>query len=266
MFEERLAEANRRLPIYTAAVEVLTGFLRTLESSPVHPEIVDRAGHEAVRYVKKSPEEALLLKFARLVSFNDTLLMLVERGKVLEQGTIQRSIEEANEDIAFICLNLTGQEESSKFRSFLKEFWKEDYADPANPVGSRIKRGYTQRKGIRSYINRALNQPDPSTADEIGRSIYEMYSGFLHGAAPQILEIYNFDEARFETSGITGTNRHLDYVFDAQNSVYRSLLSMGMIAKAFGSQELFDVALQHRDKFESLIGRANVVKEPANRA
>ncbi len=262
-FKARLIEANRRLLIYRSAAKVLTQFLRSLETSELHPEIVDRAGHEAVRYVDLTSQEALILKYARLVSLTDTLLLLVEAGKVQEQGIIQRAIEEVNEDILYISLNVTGSAKSDKFDNYLEEFWKEDYADPSDPVGTRIGRGYS-RKGIRSFISRALNQPDPSTADANSRSIYEMYSGFTHGAAPQILEIYNYDDQRFETEGIRGTNRHLDYIFDAQNSIYRALLSMGLIAKAFGSQDMFDAAIEHRNKFEELIGLDSILKNPAS--
>jgi hypothetical protein len=88
-----------------------------------------------------------------------------------------------------------------------------------------------------------------------------MYSGFLHGAAPQILEIYNYEDRRFETDGISGTNRHIDYVFDAQNSIYRSLLSMGVIGKAFGSESLFDLAIEERDRFERATGSDQIFKK-----
>jgi hypothetical protein len=235
-------------------------FLRLIEQSELHPELVDRCGHKAVRYVRQTSEEALILKFARLVSLNSTLLSLVEMGRVMEQGIIQRSIEETNEDIYFIGLNLTEEEKSEKYEGMISEFWKEDYEDPNDPVGTRIGRAYS-RRGIRSHINRALGQEDPSTADAVSRSVYEMYSGFLHGAAPQILEIYNYEDRRFETDGISGTNRHIDYVFDAQNSIYRSLLSMGVIGKAFGSESLFDLAIEERDRFERATGSDQIFKK-----
>ena len=256
-----MAEANRRRPIYGSAVQVLANFLRTIEKTELHPEIVDRSGYQAVRYVKQVPEEALILKYAALVSLNGTLLMLMDAGKILEQGMIQRAIEETNEDICFIAINVTGTAKSEKFDTHLAEFWKEDYQDPSDPSGTQIRRGYS-RRGIRAFINRSVGQTNPSTADAQSKAIYAMYSGYTHGAAPQLLEIYNYEKRQFEERGILGSNRHLDYVFDAQNSIYRSILSMGQISKAFGSEKLFEESIRHRDQFEELIGREFIIKEP----
>jgi len=258
---KRVEEANRIRPIFASALGSLENFLRTIERSNLKPKIVDRAGHVAVRFDKKLPEEALLLKFARLVSLNRAMILLSDEGFVQEQGIIQRAIEETNEDIMFFSINITGSGNSDKFESFLQEFWKEDYEDPSDPVGTRIPRAYT-RKGIGSFLNRVFDQPNPSSADGAAKTIYNMYSGFTHGAAPQILELYDYEGKMFLVNGIQGTNRHLDYIFDAQNSVYRSLLSAVAIAKAFGSKELLKIATNEIDAFVGAVGRENLEKTP----
>ena len=89
-----------------------------------------------------------------------------------------------------------------------------------------------------------------------------MYSGFTHGAAPQIMELYDFENSQFRVSGLLGTNRHLDYIFDACNSIYRALVSAGMVAKAFGSIELQEIAAQFTDQFLANMGPEKVMKTP----
>ncbi len=261
MIFKRTTEAGRIRPILGSGVDSLEAFCRIIESSNLKPEIVKHGDLEAVRFVNKTPEEALLLKFARLVSMNRAMLLLMDYGFVQEQAAIQRSIEETNEDILFLTVNITGTASSEKFASFLDEFWKEDYEDPRDPVGTRVPRAFS-RRGIRSFLNRYPKQEDPSTADQNGRSIWEMYSGFTHGAAPQILELYDYENRSFLVNGLVGTNRHLDYVFDAQNSVYRSLISAGAVAKSFGSEELLSFATGETQKFTKSIGLEKLEKQP----
>ena len=260
----RWAEANRLRIIFDFGTDALDRFLSLTQKGYVRrPKIVDRSGHESVRFVNPTPEDAILLKFARLVSLNKCLVLLIDSGFVQEQCIIQRAIEETNEDIVFLSINVTDSGESDKFEAFLQDFWKEDYQNPSDPVGSRIGRGYS-RKGIRPFLHRVFGSPNPSMADDVSRAVYEMYSGFAHGAAPHIFELYDFDAEIFLTNGLRGTNRHLDYVMDASNSIYRSMLSMKGVAKSFGSQQLLDLANQMIDEFVSRVGIENLEKQ-ANR-
>ena len=87
-----------------------------------------------------------------------------------------------------------------------------------------------------------------------------MYSGFTHGAAPQIMELYDYEKGRFLPNGLLGTNRHLDYIFDAANSIYRTLLSAGALAKALGSEELLAIATQFKDRFLAEMGPEKIMK------
>ena len=259
---ERVLEANRVRPIYENAVDSLDKFLALVCQGYLNKaEVVDRAGHEAIRFVTEEPTDAVFLKFGRVVSLCRALLVLMDRGFVQEQGIIARAIEETNEDIMFLSVNIIGSGDSEKIHTFLSEFWKEDYRDPNDPVGTATKRGF-YRGGIVAFLHRVFNQPDPSRADAIHKTIYSFYSGFTHGAAPQIMELYDFEKLRFLPNGLLGTNRHLDYVFDAANSIYRTLLSAGFLAEALGSVELLDIANQFTDLFLAEIGPDKIIKNP----
>ena len=260
--EQRVAEVDRVRPIYEHAVDALETFLRSLCQGYINqPEVIDRNGHETVRFVTEYPTDAVFLKFGRVVSLCKALLLLLDNGFVQEQAIIQRAIEETNEDTMYLCLNIIETKTSDKYKAFLEEFWKEDYHDPNDPVGTRIKRGFT-RKGIAAFIHRIFGQSNPSQADAIHDSIYSMYSGFTHGAAPQIMELYDFESRQFLANGLVGTNRHLDYVFDAVNSIYRTLVSACVVAKAFGSNELHTIAKQFTDQFLASMGPEKILKTP----
>jgi len=241
------------IPLYDGAIASLDGFLRIIQDGNIAPEQVDRHGQVAVRFTEMTPEEALLLKFGRLVSLNKVLAILIKAGFIQEQCIIQRCIEETNEDIAFISANVTGTAHSEKFELQLNNFWKEDFEDPNNPAETIVPRWFS-RKGIPAFLNRLVPDGDASRADKADKVLNSMYSGFVHSAAPQILELYDLDQRAFLTDGLLGTNRHIDYVVDAKNVIYRSLCSAGFVGKAFGSEELFAVAKAAKSQFEKAVG------------
>lgn len=258
----RADEARRaaeRKPAYVRAVAALEEAFRRIEADAPQPSEIERGGHVIFRYEDQRTEAAIFLKLARLVSLIHALELLVDHALVQEQCIIQRSIEETNEDIMFLCLSINGGKATDRHVEFLAEFWKEDYTDPADPVKSRVPRGYS-RKGIRSYNNRALGQDRPSSADEIGRSIYEMYSGFLHGSAPHIMELYDENERRFSFRGISNSVRHIDYIFDAQNSFYRALLSAIFVTKALGLPDILAFVQEEVRVFIEQVGLENLHK------
>jgi hypothetical protein len=257
--DEEIRHARQRKGIYVRAIAALEKAFRLIEADAPKPTEVTRGNHLAFRYMEPSAEAAIFLKLARLVSLVHGLELLIDHGRVQEQCILQRSIEETNEDIVFLCLSILGGEQTDRHAEFLTEFWKEDYSDPSDPVGSRIPRGYS-RKGIRSYNNRALAQPNPSGADGAGRSIYEMYSGFLHGSAPHIMELFDENNGRFSSGSISGSVRFTDYILDAQNSFYRSLLSAAFVAKAFGLPDTLEFVQNEISAFIEQVGRENLLK------
>lgn len=255
-------EANRLRPIYEVTVSELERFLTSITKAYIKkPVVVDRFGCEAVRFAEPTATDAILLKFARVISLNRAMLLLMDNGFVQEQCIVQRSLEETNEDISFYSINETQAAKSARFQSHLEEFWKEDYENPNDPLGTRVSRGFT-RKGIGPFLNRVSGVPNPSLADEVHKAIHSMYSGFTHGAAPQIFELYDFEGKAFLTNGLLGTSRHLDYVIDGANSVYRSVLSARALSIAFGSEELLEIADEIKSRFVERVGIEKLEKSP----
>tara|TARA_R110001599_G_scaffold331277_1_gene545976 strand:- start:365 stop:1156 length:792 start_codon:yes stop_codon:yes gene_type:complete len=258
--EEAILAANRK-EVYLSAISALERGFRNIEQQVPKPEEVKFGNYSRFRYPNQEIEAAIFLKLARLISLVKTLDLLLDHGRVQELCILQRSVEETNEDILFLSLAITENDRTPKHDQFLSEFWTEDYTDPDDPIRSRIPKGYS-RGNVRSYINRALKQPDPSTMDQIGRSIYEMYSGFLHGSAPHIFELFDENTQVFRSDGIKGSMRLIDYILDAQNSFYRSLLSLQCTIKAFGLAELLDEVKSDIDTFVLAIGKADLLRDP----
>ncbi len=112
------------------------------------------------------------------------------------------------------------------------------------------------RQKIRAYLARALDSVlDLSKGVEVTRTISKTYSGFVHAALPQIMDMYGGDPPRFHMSGMRGTERHIEYQDDLWNYFYRGLAACSCSAKAFGDEPLFKLIHDFTREFEKRSGK-----------
>jgi len=109
-----------------------------------------------------------------------------------------------------------------------------------------------QRKKIRAYIaNVECVAMDPSSEIELSRTISKVYSGFVHGASPHIMDSYGGNPPHFHTQGMLGTPRIEEYTHDLWNYMYRSYLSHIIVAKAIGAAKYVEILTKHKEQFEA---------------
>jgi hypothetical protein len=144
---------------------------------------------------------------------------------------------------------------------YLKQFWQEDYGDASQPVATRIPRGQTRRSKIRAFLNRAFGQSDPSMADAVGALVHGAYSGFVHGAAPHLMELFDEGSRKFMLFGISRNIRRIDYILNAQNVFYRGLMSGAVVSKALGSEAVLADLASALEQFRAAIGIEELEKQ-----
>ena len=111
------------------------------------------------------------------------------------------------------------------------------------------------RKKVQAYIVRKEGSGlDPSTGLELARTITKAYSGYVHAASPQIMDMYGGNPPSFRVQGLLGSERHDEYK-RLWNYFYRSILSFGMAAHAFRDPELFEQIHAFTVKFEEAAGK-----------
>jgi hypothetical protein len=208
-----------------------------------------------MRYVEQTLHQALIQKLARVVSGLHALLILHRNGFVQEQGAIQRTIDEFNEDILFLAAGNQERELPDLHRNYLAAFYKEEFDVPGDALASSQKRWSAPRDKIRAYVTRALGAgQDASTIVDVGRTISKAYSGYVHGASPHIMEMYGGDPPRFHLAGLLGTPRMEGHAEDVWDYFYRSLCSFAVAAKAFGDAPLLSALTEYIDGFETSSG------------
>ena len=207
------------------------------------------------RYVEKSVHQALIQKLARLVSGLHAARLLMEAGFVQEQAALQRILDEITEDIAFLSFSVVYGDSTPSHKIYLKAFFQEEF-DPSDTVASSRERPAVPRKKIRAYIDRVASGPKGSSKHlDAARTVSKTYSGYIHAASPQIMDMYGGNPPRFHMHGMRGTERHLEHRADLWNYFYRGIVAFSLAAKAFGDEELFNSIRKFAEEFVRATGR-----------
>lgn len=228
-------------------ISIMQVAFRRLEQLVPPPRGVPVAGEELPRYTEQLPEQALVIKLARIVSGLRAIDMLVLLGCFQEQATLQRVLDDAGEDIMFIGFALTNGLWSADHDQYMGEFW----VDAVGPDGRSIiqKVGMLPRKKIRAFVARCTAQANPDSQYQNGRILYQTYSNFVHASAMSAMDMVRGTPPRFVIDGNHSNERRFEYARDAGNYFYRGIMAAFVVAKALGDEAL---ASDLRDTMDSL--------------
>ena len=222
---------------------------------PSKPQFVTLSFGMAFRFKEKNIYQAMIQKLARVQSAVWAARLLLSNGFVQEQGILQRTIDETNEDIMFLVYAVINHSITDLHKRFLEAFWEEEIDESGTIMASKQNRPMIPRKKIRAYLaNIEGVKLDSGTSQDAARTISKAYSGFVHGASPHIMDMYGGNPPHFYINGMLGTPRIEEYLCDLWNYVYRSFLSHIAVSKAFGAEKHVEVLNKHLVKFEQNAG------------
>ncbi len=234
---------------------IMEDAFEVLEKKVPAPQYIKRKRRFVYRYVERSIQQAIILKLVRVVSGLRTTLLLLRNGYVQEQAAMQRLIDELQEDVTFLVYALTVDKLTPLHQRFLDAFFEEEFNDNDDPLASKQRRPMIQRRKIRAYLT-SVKMPrlNPSIANEVSRTISKTYSGYVHAAAPHIMEMYGGNPPKFHLAGMLGTPRIEEHADDFWNYFYRGLLAFHGAAYAFQDIELSERLEKFLDWFKSESG------------
>ena len=200
------------------------------------------------RFEQQTVEAAILLKSVRYVSGLHAGHILLEHGFVQELGALQRSIADFAEDATFLSLACIHSDMTTLHKRYLSAFWEEEpsYQDFVQVQKNKAE---VPRSKITSYISRMSNDGSPDHL-HIATSKYlsRLYSGFVHGAAPHLMDMYDPTERRFEVNGTPSDQLIADHRHDFENYLFRGVVLLAMVAQALGDIKLPSNAMAlHRE-------------------
>lgn len=249
-------------PQYLQVLETLGGAFEELARKVGRPLQQPMGGGYVYRYKDKSIYQAILQKLSRVLTGLQAISVLNNAGFLQEQAALQRTLDEFGEDITFLCFGLIFNEMTDKHTEYLAAFYEEEFDDPDSAVASTQKRPMVSRKKIRAFISKDRGTGyDQSSTIEVGRTINKTYSGYVHGASPQLMELYYGNPPFFHLAGGVDSPFYEDHLGDLLNYYYRAILTFGFAAKAFGEEELFARILEYSSKFAIASGRESHLRE-----
>ena len=237
--------------------------IRQMESS-VHalafrvpaPQAVPYKDGFMYRYVERTLEQALVQKLARMVSTLGAAWLLMEHGCGQEQASLQRILDEIQEDVTFLSYALIFDARTQLHDEYLKAFFEEEY-DTEDPVESTQKRRMVPRKKIRAWVVNTESDAvgDLSRGVKLSSTLHKTYSGYVHAASPHIMDLYLGTPPKFHMTGIVGNRRHTEHRNDLWNLFYRGILAFSTVAAVFGDKKMFDTICAYSVEFAHANGK-----------
>jgi hypothetical protein len=240
--------------LYDQALVNMERIVHSLAARVPQPQRVPYKDGFQYRYVERKVYQALVQKLARSVSTLHATRLLMEHGFVQEQASLQRILDELQEDVTFLSFGIIFDRWSKLHDDYLAAFFEEEF-DADTAIASTQKRPMILRKKIRAAIASMEVGLDQSTGVEVMRSISKAYSGYVHAASPHIMDMYGGNPPRFHVRGMGGTPRHVEHRADLWNYFYRGILSFGFAAKAFGDDAMFASIRAFSDDFAKRSGK-----------
>lgn len=221
-------------------LEGLEAIFRQLEERVPPPVPVPCKGGVKLRYEERTLEQALLQKLARMISGLHAMALLLGAGFCQEMGVLQRTLDDLEEDIMFLSIGAISGEWTDRHNQYLEHFWSED-----------LDGGMVRRDKIRAYVNRAQGNDDHPGANDEGRALFKAYSGYVHAASVNIVDMCSGEPPRYHLAGMRDNPLYPDHLDDAWNQFFRALTSTVFIAKAFGDERLVEDRVEAKRHFET---------------
>lgn len=218
---------------------------------PNKPKLVSKSYGEVFRFQEQNIYQAIIQKLAHAQSTLRAAHVLLVHGYVQEQCSLQRIVDEANEDILFLVYAITNDDITVHHQKYLDAFWQEEIDDSGKLLASDQKRNMVPRKKIRAYIaNVECVGLNPSREIDLMHSIQNAYSGYVHGASPHIMDRYGGSPPKFHIKGMLDTPRIIEHRRDFWNYIYRTFISHILVAKVLGASFHVETLNKHLRQFE----------------
>lgn len=235
--------------LYDEALRSMAAMLASFEKRVPPPQKARYKDSFVFRYTERTIEQAIIQKLARLVSGLHAARLLHGHGFFQEQAALQRMLDEFREDALFLAYGVVTNDVTDLHREYLAAFYEEEF-DHEDPLKATQRRPMVPRRKIHAYISRiGGTDVDPSTGVAISKTLSKAYSGFVHGASPQIMDMYGGSPPTFHVAGMLGTPHEDDYRQDFWNYMFRAICTFGLAAAVFGDAALLDAVRRYRDEF-----------------
>lgn len=197
------------------------------------PSLVKQGERPVFRYEATDDVLLSMLKCVRSVGVLNAAVVLLRAGYVLEVYALCRIVGEAEQDVTFMALPSDKDEKLAEDqRRFYDEFFQEEFEDESKVLDSQKGRDRISRQRIRSAIANLEGHPgNPHDVIAIDRTLYQVFSGYVHGAYVHIMESFGgVAPGHFHTRGMLGTPKIQECEEQLVNYIFRAICSAEIVA------------------------------------
>jgi hypothetical protein len=192
------------------------------------------------------------LKGVRWVSLLNASVVLLDTGYVHEMGILCRCMDETLEDIMLFMKGLgpDGQLSGAQQKVFA-DFFLEQFVEQEASLPAAVTRDRVPRRKVRAAIAGVPESPvNPHDHGHILGTIDSVYSGYVHGAYPQIMELCGGLRPGFMMAGMNGTSRIEVWQGQLLMYAYRAVLGTIVVAKRLEEEDLAEHLIGLRNEIE----------------
>jgi hypothetical protein len=216
----------------------LNDFYFEISTTLAPPNFDPSQPYTAYRHLdnQKTDSLACYLKGLKTISTLNACLVLMRSGHTQEVGALCRMIDDYCSEIFFLLVPGCGNSLDEHQEKFLNNFYQEEFLDHDDPLYSHQKRDMVPISKIHAaFAKYATDGLNPSDLQTISTVIHKTFSGYVHGAYPQIMEMYGGNPPHFHTFGMLNTPRVLDLIGHIVGYVDKLMLLTIFISKKCNS-------------------------------
>jgi hypothetical protein len=229
-----MAEPDDLADLFERTMLCLETSLAALARDVPPPARVPTDNGHVFRFAEKSIHQAIVQKLTVLISNMRASEMLLNAGFILEVGALQRQIDDAIQDVEFLALGWLEDNLPERHHDFLDAFYAEEFVDGKRTGKPHVSKHHVPREKIRAYVaNNSGKGGNPSEEIKAGKTLYKAYSGYVHGASQNIMELYGGKPAKFHVRGMADTPIWINCKNGRVHFYLLSLLALFKAAPAF---------------------------------
>lgn len=185
----------------------LAAHYRAMESQLGEVKKIEIAKNIAFRHKQYTDSLVCYIKGIKCLSTLNACLVLLENGCVQEINSLCRIANDLIQEIQFLQVEI-GATFTADQTKFTQTFFQEEFEDANQPILKSQKRESVSVRKISAHNAKMSAQYiNPSDYQTIAETEHKVFSGYVHGAYPQIMDMYGGNPPHFHVFGMLGTPR-----------------------------------------------------------
>lgn len=212
------------------------------------PSLRGPEGNKGYRYDAPDLRHFCLLKSARIVSALNAMVELARLGYSQEFCVLIRTIAEFTTHIEYVL-----DQGSAEHRRGVDEYVRAFFADYQRELGAPIVKTNLHQSLVHAKLGETLDEiaewigktEERKPARELYSNVFRIFSNYVHGKYPEIMDMYGGSPGHFHLRGMAGTPKDAEnltqldtFIETVSNTFVIMIKSLGLLSLIEKDREL----------------------------